>query len=190
MRSLRRIVTILKTHLSPLESFQASIHKLEPRLMRVLEEIQNGLVNWVDLNNPLGTMDDHVGNEGAVALAEALKVNSTVTHVDLGCNSIGVEGTIALAEALKVNSTVTIIHLHDNAIGSEGAIALAEALKINSTITLINLRGNTIGAAAAFRLAEALKFKSNAITVTLSGNSIDSETQNLIKRYSKYRIEF
>ncbi|KAL0228888.1 hypothetical protein GEMRC1_013508 [Eukaryota sp. GEM-RC1] len=78
-----------------------------------------------------------IGPEGARALAEALKVNSTITHIKLEDNSIGPEGARALAEILKVNSTITHINLEDNSIGPEGARALAEVLKVNSTITLI-----------------------------------------------------
>ena len=40
-----------------------------------------------------------------------------------------------LAEAFKLNSTITEVDLEDNIIGATGATALAEAFKVNSTIT-------------------------------------------------------
>ena len=49
----------------------------------------------------------------------------------MGGNSIGDEGAEYLAEALKVNNSVTEINLNHNSIGSEGAKHLAEALKVN-----------------------------------------------------------
>ena len=44
-------------------------------------------------------------------------------------NNIGDEGAIAIADALKTNSTLQEISLRKNDIGDEGAIAIAEVLK-------------------------------------------------------------
>ncbi|KAG0196550.1 hypothetical protein BGX28_009996, partial [Mortierella sp. GBA30] len=82
---------------------------------------------------------------GAVALSEALKINSTVTTLNLSYNSIGDNGAVALSEALKTNSTLTTLDLRNNSIGSYGAVALSEALKTNSTLTVLDLRNNSIG---------------------------------------------
>merc|ERR1712096_569572 len=88
------------------------------------------------LSAQLGTTEvraagEGIGWQGAVALAEALKTNTTVQTIDLGSNRIGPEGAVALAEALKTNTTVQKIDLGSNSIGPEGAVALAEALKTN-----------------------------------------------------------
>jgi Ran GTPase-activating protein (RanGAP) involved in mRNA processing and transport len=55
-----------------------------------------------------------------------------MTTLHLGLNQIGVEGAIAIAEALKVNAVVTTLDLSGNNIGVEGAKAIAEALKVNA----------------------------------------------------------
>ncbi|KAL0239799.1 hypothetical protein GEMRC1_009907 [Eukaryota sp. GEM-RC1] len=67
----------------------------------------------IDLRN------NSIGPEGAIAIAEALKVNSSVSTINLGNNSIGNEGAIAIAEGLKVNSSVSSIYLHSNSINSQ-----------------------------------------------------------------------
>jgi Ran GTPase-activating protein (RanGAP) involved in mRNA processing and transport len=69
--------------------------------------------------------------EGALAIAEALKLNSSLTTLDLGYNEIGIEGAFAIAEGLKVNSSLSTLHLHGNDVGKEGASAIAEALKVH-----------------------------------------------------------
>jgi hypothetical protein len=46
---------------------------------------------------------NHIGDEGAKAIAEALKVNPVLTSLDLRANIIGVDGAKAIAEVLKVN---------------------------------------------------------------------------------------
>jgi hypothetical protein len=101
-------------------------------------------------NDPMLTELDvsvkNIGAAGAIALAEALKVNKMVTTLDVIKNSIGHDGASALAEALKVNKTLTELYVNGNSIGDSGASALAEALKVNKTLTALDVRDNGIGA--------------------------------------------
>ena len=53
----------------------------------------------------------------------------------LSWSSIGAEGAKYVAEALKVNTSLTEIHLFYNYIGAEGAKYVAEALKVNTSLT-------------------------------------------------------
>ncbi len=97
-------------------------------------------------------------------MAEALKINNTLTTIELGYNDIGVEGAKDVAEALKINKTLTTIHLERNYIGSEGAKYLAWALEINKTLTTIHLYYTSIGATGQKHLAEALKINKTSST--------------------------
>src|SRR6202042_1944373 len=83
--------------------------------------------------------------EGTKAIADALRLNNTITNIDLTVNKIGDESAKAIADALKVNNTITDIDLFGNQIGDEGAKAIADALKVNDTITVIGLFSNQIG---------------------------------------------
>ena len=85
-----------------------------------------------------------IGTVGAQAMAGALKVNQTLTTLDLRYNHIGEVGVQALAEALKINQTLTSLDLTDNQIGAVGAQVLAEALYVNHTLTTLNLTNNEI----------------------------------------------
>ncbi|KAL0237827.1 hypothetical protein GEMRC1_012301 [Eukaryota sp. GEM-RC1] len=210
----------LLTHIQNQKKAAVDLSKLSPVMRKILQDLRNVPVSKIDMyvysSKFGGNTNGHVGSEGAIALADALKVNSTVTQIKLQRNSIGtegaialadalkvnstvvriclkrnsicIEGAIALADALKVNSTVTWIHLQHNAIGIEVAIALAEALKVNSTVTDINLANNAIGTEGAIALTEALKVNSTVIRINLGVNSIDSKTVQLIKRISNNRI--
>ena len=73
---------------------------------------------------------NNIGDDGATALAEALKSNTALATLYLYFNNIGVTGAIALAEVLKNNTALTTLYLTSNNIGDDGAIALAEALEI------------------------------------------------------------
>jgi hypothetical protein len=55
-----------------------------------------------------------LGDVDAAALADALKVNTSVTTIDLGGNQIGNEGAAALVDALLVNTSLTFIKLYGN----------------------------------------------------------------------------
>jgi hypothetical protein len=92
------------------------------------------------------------------ALAEALKVNTSIKYIDLSCNQIGNEGMKKLSEAIKVNSSIKYISLFNNKIGSEGMVSLAEALKVNTSITNIFLYDNQIGPEGLKILIDALQY--------------------------------
>jgi len=82
----------------------------------------------------------------ATVVAEILKSKTSVTHVNLYVNTeIGDEGAKALAEALKVNATVKELVLYNCGIGDDGAAALAEALRSNTSLMMLQILGNGIG---------------------------------------------
>lgn len=67
-------------------------------------------------------------------------MNKPLTDISLSENRIGDRGALALAEALKVNWSLTDIKLNENEIGDKGAFALATALKWNRTLTVPRTR--------------------------------------------------
>lgn len=114
---------------------------------------------------------DYIGDNGAKALADVLKVNHLITRLYLSDNQIGKEGAKALAEALKVNKKITDFELNFNAIGNEGGKAFAEALKINPRITTIDLTDDWIGMGGIKAIAEVLKENNNIRSLDLSLNT-------------------
>ena len=131
-------------------------------------------------------MGNQIGAAGAVALAEALKTNQTLTWVDLFSNEIGNAGATALAEALKTNPGLSSINLGHNGIGNAGAAALAEALKTNQTLTSISLGGNQIDAAGAAALAEALKTNMTLTCMDFSEGVIGAEINDRVEKLTLF----
>ena len=115
---------------------------------------------------------NNIGAAGAASLAEAMKVNTTLTRLDLEHNNIGAAGAASLAEAMKVNTTLTQLFLWENNIGAAGAASLAEAMKVNTTLTQLDLRHNNIGDAGAASLAEAMKVNTTLTQLRLVENNI------------------
>ncbi|KAH0620474.1 hypothetical protein JD844_020982 [Phrynosoma platyrhinos] len=72
------------------------------------------------------------GNEGALALGEALKVNMVLTELDISNNHINNEGTVKLCKGLELNGSLRILKMSHNPMTVEGAIALVTAVRKNS----------------------------------------------------------
>ena len=94
-------------------------------------------------------MSDSYGlirNDGLVALAKAIKTNSTLRELNLPDSGTGYDGVAALAQAIKTNSTLTKLDLSDNygLIRNDGLVALAKAIKTNSTLRELDLSDNGI----------------------------------------------
>ena len=77
------------------------------------------------------------GDRGATSLSEALKVNTTITKLNLSCENRR-HIIIFINNSLFFFFTSTV-----NDIGDTGAISLGEALKSNKAITKLNLGRNT-----------------------------------------------
>ncbi|KJE97960.1 hypothetical protein CAOG_08025 [Capsaspora owczarzaki ATCC 30864] len=120
----------------------------------------------------LDLSENQIGNVGAQAIAEALKSNKTLTSLSLGKNQTGDAGAQAIAEALKVNTTLTKLNLSWNQVGDDAAKAFAEALKVNKTLTRLKLHQVQIGDAGARAIAEALKVNKTVTELALDGNQI------------------
>ncbi|MBN8523519.1 MAG: hypothetical protein J0M23_06685 [Rickettsiales bacterium] len=80
-----------------------------------------------------------LGDEEAIAIAEALKVNHHIIKICLSRNKIGAIGAAALAEALKVNHSIVELDLDHNNLGEEGIAAITESLNSNDFILKLNI---------------------------------------------------
>ena len=124
-------------------------------------------MNLSGKNLPFGVFGD------CTTLAEAIKRNSTITHLNLSCNFFGLGDCTALAEAIKHNSTIRQLDLSQNRFGvGDSNIVLADAIKHNSTITHLNLSCNFLGLVDSTALAEAIKHNSTIKQLDLSGTDI------------------
>ncbi|KJE90660.1 hypothetical protein CAOG_01933 [Capsaspora owczarzaki ATCC 30864] len=116
-----------------------------------------------------------IGNAEAKAIAEAIKVNTTMTELDLSGNLIADVGARAIAEAVRANCTLTVVDLTENRIGDAGARAIAETLKVNKTLIDLDLNDNQIGAAGAQAIADGLKVNKTLIELSLAKNPIGDD---------------
>ena len=109
---------------------------------------------------------------GATSIAEAIKVNKTLTDLNLFGNGISDAGVSSIAEAIKVNKTLTDLNLSDNGVSDAGATSIAEAIEVNKTLTHLRLSDNGISDAGVTSIVEAIKVNKTLTNLDLSGNGI------------------
>ena len=81
--------------------------------------------------------DNAIGDAGASVIAEALKLNTTITLVDLRRELAHARRLWRLTRVLLFALTCVA----GNAIGDAGATKVAEALKLRAIVTSVVLRG-------------------------------------------------
>ena len=137
--------------------------------------LQVNHLNLSDKNVPSGVFGD------CTTLAETIKRNSTITHLNLSGNLLGLGDYTALAEAIKQNSTIRQLDLSRTNSGLRDCyIVLADAIKHNSTITHLNLSCNSFGLGDCTALAEAIKQNSTIRQLDLSGTNIGLRDRTIV----------
>ena len=120
----------------------------------------------------LNLLGNGVCDAGATSIAEAIKVNKTLANLNLSGNGISDAGVTSIAEAIKANKTLTDLDLSENGISDAGATSIAEAIKVNKTLTDLDLSGNGVSDAGATSIAEAIKVNKTLTDLDLSGNGV------------------
>ena len=92
-------------------------------------------LRWLLLNN------NHIGDDGAQALAAALPVLPRLAMLSLRCNAVGDRGAAAVALALQVAPSLQQLFLETNALSCVGIASVAAAAPHCATLTELRLGG-------------------------------------------------
>ncbi|XP_067055957.1 NLR family CARD domain-containing protein 3-like [Acropora muricata] len=112
-------------------------------------------------------------DSGALAFADALERNSTLTRFDLASSGIRDLGTEAICKALLSTHVMTHLSLHGSTIGDSGAEALAGELQSPATqSSYVNLAGCKITSLGVEALAGALQTNRSLTYLSLSASAI------------------
>ena len=135
-------------------------------------------VNWCDVE--------------LARLALVLPLCSSLTELQVANNTIGDQGVIALAEALNQLPGLEVLSLASNTIGDPGASRLAGALTdgaLQNSLRKLDLSTNNIGDKGALNLAGAIS--GGAIrrckTVGLKGNPASAMARKAVTKAIKVR---
>lgn len=119
-----------------------------------------------------------IDEEKARAFAECLKINTTITFINLTSVQIARTGVKLLIESFKINKTIEYINLSYNQnIGDEEALLLAKSLEKNTILTSLDLRYTSISNVAAVEIATILKDNVNLNSFGFYNYQIIRETE-------------
>merc|ERR1719198_389960 len=133
-----------------------------PRLFSRQEDTTKHVARVLELNHTLRTLNlakCMIGDDGAVLLADALRVNPALCSLKLACNQIGSAGAEAFALLLMQGGCRTLkeLELPSNAIGDDGTIAFAEAIAEQPGCLLkLNIQANCITDEGLTKLARVV----------------------------------
>ena len=111
--------------------------------------------------------------DGFEYLAHALKIHSSLTHVNLNYNDLKVSGAQLVSEMILKNHCITHLELTGNSIRDEGAIMIASALS-KSSLRYLNLSANRIQCEGAQAIAEALGSNSCLLNLEIRCNLFET----------------
>jgi len=151
----------------------------------------NGVLTDLNLYDNSGKFQCCIGDEGAMALASALRVNEVLINLDVRRNKISGDAAQPLATAVLASSSLEIfgsvplkelrantldkLALSGHALGVPEALVLAKLVEGSGVLKELNLRANSIGPTGATALADALKVKGVLKTLNLRDNNIRAE---------------
>eukprot|EP00923_Selenidium_pygospionis_P044830 GHVN01077423.1.p1 GENE.GHVN01077423.1~~GHVN01077423.1.p1 ORF type:complete len:222 (-),score=34.47 GHVN01077423.1:366-1031(-) len=115
-----------------------------------------------------------VGDKGANALANLLKV-TRLEQLRLSGNPIEIRGVVAIGEALGLNDSLTHLNLGPCYAGDEGATAIASSLAHHPTLSSLELNSSKIGPSGGVALAAALEHNRSLVRLSLYNNCIEDE---------------
>lgn len=109
---------------------------------------------------------------GPVSVGNMLKVNTTLTALDLRWNYIRKDSAITMMKSLYVNRTLKVLKLGNNALSDPPILVIGKALKKNHTLTELDLSFNGLNPVSVLVLANALIFNDSMVKLDVSGNVI------------------
>jgi len=137
---------------------------------------ENVLLKTMDLRG------NNIRADGLVVLAHALRSCTNIVSVCLKWNHVGSHerGVRALCDVLKINNTLTHLDVRNNKIGPECGPLFGEMLQNNHSVTHLDLSWNDLGIEGGKALLKGLEGNHSLIDCQLSGNRIAEDTLHAI----------
>ena len=119
----------------------------------------------------------HIGFGPAAAelLAAAVKVNTSLTRLNIERNGLAISGGKAVGNALSANTSLTSLDMSLNDIAPEGGIAVAAALAHNATLTELTVRRCGLGPGGGKALGAALQTNTSLCELDVTQNDLGVE---------------
>ena len=129
----------------------------------------------------------NINNNGAVNIAKAIQMNTTLQTLDMSHNQISKlylptntiigEGAKVVAEAIQVNTTLETLDLSFNRLSDDGASFISDILK---SLQQLNMSRNDISNKGAKVIAEANRLNTTLEKLDLSFNKLSDDGASFI----------
>ncbi|GMH87327.1 hypothetical protein TrVE_jg12444 [Triparma verrucosa] len=126
---------------------------------------------------------------GGEAIAMALQVNKTLTHLNLSWNQLGAKSAMLLGEMLITNKALKWLDLGYNSLTESGVSVIFQGLEENRVLEHLDVTSNNVGPAACCTLSTALRGNKVIKKIVLSENPISEQGARAICRSLKYTVE-
>eukprot|EP00062_Callorhinchus_milii_P013385 gi/632961623/ref/XP_007896857.1/ PREDICTED: leiomodin-2 [Callorhinchus milii] len=128
----------------------------------MLESVRSNDVARMEIN--LNNMEN-VSGETLVQFARAMETNTAVRSVTLANTHADDQAAIALADMLRVNRTITNLNVDSNFITGKGILAMVRALQNNEVLTELRFHNqrHICGAQVEMEMAKVLKENSTLL---------------------------
>ena len=120
----------------------------------------------------LDISSNKLGREEAVALAEMLSCNKSLTELKLGRCDIPEAGLRRIARGLFHNTSLKMLDISHSDLRMEEAVALAEMLSCNKSLTELSLNGCDIPEAGLTEIARRLLHNTSLKKLDISENKL------------------
>lgn len=190
-----QLINTLSTHNRNLQMLYLSINSIG---IKTCQEISKFLLLDECQLTILELQSNQIDDECLQELIAGMKVNQTLSYLEIGYNKINTISGILLGEYLKTNTTLSTLNIKQNYLFNEGCGKILEGLAENgnSNIRSLNLIGNSIDDkvySSIKNLVEKRKTLSDLIpmSIILDCNLISNETIEKIEKLDSlsYGIE-
>ncbi|XP_012598158.1 leucine-rich repeat-containing protein 74A isoform X1 [Microcebus murinus] len=159
-----------------LQRDSSSIWNLELSGNHLKEEAAELLSQALSTNYRIKRLDlshNQFSDAGGEQLGQMLGINVGLMSLDLSWNHFHVRGAVALCNGLRSNVTLKKLDLSMNGFGNEGALALGEVLRLNGSLAYLDISGNDISNEGASKLSRGLEYNENLKVLKLFLNPIN-----------------
>ena len=141
-----------------------------------IEDYINEIKEGLQMNTILISLTlCNVTNNGAITIAEAIQVNTTLQKLNISNNSISDDGAAAIIYSLQFNNSLQELKMSRNKITSEGVKKISEVIQVNTTLKHLDLSINKIVDDGADFISDGLKSNISLQELNISHNYITNK---------------
>jgi len=169
---LKLMSELIQGGLGDIESFDISENNIDPeRFYYLFKGLKNNRsITFLNVSN------NNLGEKGIESLNDAMETNRTLKTLVM-C-SVGRYKEIYSFDFLKVNNSLTSLDLYSCELGSKGYSNLSGAMKSNTSITDINLSNTLMNTDRLRRFLEMLKTNNTLVKLNISNNDLYAIPRN------------